>query len=106
MVAHYLEREAAGEGGESQQDLLIVPGFTMEMSQMAALVLALKPPANWRIVVMELPRHGRNAVQFVKNGFPSFTEVLLYTRAFVKAVRLGSSAPLSICGYSLGGGIW
>lgn len=107
--AHYLERAPTGRGArEERRDLLIVPGFTAHADMiMSDLVWALQPiPPGWRIVVMELPLHGKN-IQNFDGEFPNFEDLFQYLLAFVEAVKMGGSAndgvPLSLCGYSLGG---
>jgi len=103
-TAHYLEREARVQGA-AREDLLCIPGFTVPAAAMADLIKGLDAPANFRIVVMELPLHGRNAGQFDGASYPQFVDILLYVRRFVSALELGHGARLNILGYSLGGAV-
>jgi len=103
--AHYLERKS--KGGEHTKDLLLIPGFTATGDLILSdLVWALKPnvPEGWRIIVMELPLHGKNICNF-DGKFPDFEEMKDYLWAFIQAVGMGKNdgVPLSLCGYSLGG---
>jgi len=102
--AHYLERKPSG--GQHQSDLLIIPGFTAHADEILSdLVWALKPnvPSGLRIVVMELPLHGKNMCNF-DGKFPDFEDIKNYVWAFIEALGMGQNGvPLSLCGYSLGG---
>lgn len=72
--AHYYERETTiiganlddhcgqedNDGNHTRQkDLLIIPGFSMDASNMSILIRTLDLPPAFRIVVMELPLHNK-----------------------------------------------
>lgn len=101
-IAHYLERPSEGP---ALDELIVIPGFTATAAFMQLLVQAMSPPPHWRIVIMELPFHGANKVPDFDGDFPDFEGVKSYMRSFVQCLGLGTSAPLSILGYSLGGGV-
>mmetsp|Transcript_7964 Transcript_7964/g.10665 ORF Transcript_7964/g.10665 Transcript_7964/m.10665 type:complete len:353 (-) Transcript_7964:1755-2813(-) len=102
--AHYLERKP--NGGQHQNDLFIIPGFTAHADVVLSdLVWALKPniPSGWRIVVMDLPLHNKNICNF-DGKFPDFEDIKNYVWTFIEALGMGQNGvPLSLCGYSLGG---
>ena len=112
--AHFLERVArtgsrSTEDSMARQDILVVPGFTAEATVMASLIPAMNLPPHVRVCIMELPLHGKNVVNFDGKTFPTAGDLLDYTLAFVEATGLGKNnetkIPLSMIGYSLGGGM-
>ena len=113
-VAHYAERAAAADTPPGERrNLLVLGGFTMDLKLLAPLVvqfLASLPSAQrgwWRIVVMESPMHSLNKVPGATD-FPTSAEALDYVFDFCDALHLGTgdeSVPLSILGYSMGGGM-
>jgi len=104
-VAHYLELPTSNSDASSGE-LLIIPGFADTAAKIAQRSNPLlHAPPTWRIVVMELPFHGRNAVPNYQGDFPDFEGIKRYTRSFVEQLKLGQSAPLTLFGFSMGGGV-
>ena len=102
--AWYLEREP--NVAQPEPTLLVLPGATMEMDFMGSRLSGLvRRLPNRRIIVLELPHHGRNAVQDLALNVPakSVKAMAEYVHHFQKAVHLPES--FDLMGYSLGGGI-
>lgn len=109
MTANYLERKAHFRSfPPERKDLIIIPGFSLEAMGMADLVIHLSAPKGCRIIVMELPLHGKNISNFDGEYF-SMKDMLQYVRVFIQEIRSGNEGrnqvPLHIFGYSLGGGL-
>ena len=114
---HFAERAAAaGTAPVARRDLLVLGGFTTDvavMAPMASAFLRALPEgrdgasACWRVVLLEVPMHGRNAVPGAAlEDFPDGAALEAHAFAFMDAVGLGkpSGPPLTVMGYSLGGG--
>lgn len=102
--AWYLEREP--KVAQPEPTLLVLPGATMEMDFMGSRLSGLvRRLPNRRIIVLELPHHGQNAMQDLELRTPakSVKAMAEYVHQFQKAVQLTKS--FDLMGYSLGGGI-
>ena len=115
-TAHYAERAAAPDTAPSaRRDLLVLGGFTTDLPTMVPLVVAFLralPRGSagcWRVLMLEVPMHGRGAVPgCAAEDFPDGGALEDGALAFMDALGLGlpggASPPLTVMGYSLGGG--
>ena len=103
VSAHYHERPALGEVGGPP--LLVLPGATITMDFMGARMARLfEELPNRRIIVLELPHHGKNATQNLDfEAVASTIDMADYLERFREVLRLED--PFDLIGYSLGGGI-
>lgn len=99
-------RERAASPDNEDPPLLSLPGATTDIDFIGARLssLAQALPGR-RIVIVELPYHGRNTPQppDFSDPEPSFSGLVSYVETVREA--LGMDGPLDLLGYSLGGGL-
>ena len=99
-------RERASTRDDAGPPLLVLPGATVDIDFMGARISGLlKALPGRRVVVIELPYHGRNTPQ--PPDFTAPEPSLENLASYVETVRaaLGIDEPVDLLGYSLGGGL-
>ena len=101
--AHYHERPARGE--VDGPPLVVLPGATIDMDFMGARMGRLfEELPNRRIIVLELPHHGKNVTKNLDfEAIASTIDMADYLERFREVMMLEDA--FDLIGYSLGGGI-
>ena len=104
IVAWYLER------GEKESacgpPLLILPGATADMDYMGArLSNLLQEYPKRRVIVLELPYHGKNTSKEQRFTQPGVTMEAMVEYVEEIRIALNIDEPFDLFGYSMGGGI-
>ncbi len=99
-------RERPASRNDAGPPLLVLPGATVDIDFMGARVSGIvQALPGRRVVIIELPYHGRNRPQ--TRDFSSPEPSMPAMAAYIETVRtaLGISEPVDLLGYSLGGGL-
>lgn len=96
-----LNIDTVGHCSPGNLDLVMIHGWGMHCDVFADVIPLLAP--HYRILLIDLPGHGRNAAQPTLPDFPDLVDSLVSALTTVEGLQSGPGRRLAWLGWSLGG---